>query len=105
MTAEQLVVVILGILGIILQLALKYAPKVSEWYEAHPQKGLVALGLSVLIGAAYFGLSCTPYAAQFKIALACSQDGAFVLLNSIFIIATSQQLTYLVTRSKSQPKG
>jgi hypothetical protein len=100
MSAEQLVTVILGILGVLLQLALKYAPKVSQWYENHEQKGLVALGLAVLIGAAYFGLSCTPYAAQFKVALACSQDGAFTLLNAIFIIATSQQLTYLVTRSK-----
>jgi len=98
MTPEQLVTVILGILGVLLQLALKYAPALSDWYQNHPQKGLVALVLSVLIGAAYFGLSCTPYASQFKIALACSQDGVFVLLNAIFIIATTQQVTYLLTR-------
>ena len=98
MSPENLVVLILGILGVILQLALKYAPKVSAWYEVHPQKGLVALAASVVIGAVYFGLSCTPYAAQFRIALSCNQDGAFTLINSIFIIATSQQMTYLVTR-------
>ena len=99
MTSEQLVTVILGILGVLIQLAIKYANPVYEWYNNHPQKGLVTLGFDALIGAAYFGLSCTPYATQFKIALACNQDGLFTLLNAIFIIAVAQQTTYLVTRN------
>lgn len=99
MSDEQLVTVILGILGVLLQLTLKYAPNVSAWYQSHTRKGLIALALSFAIGAVYFGISCTPYAGQFKIALSCSQDGAFTLLNAIFIIASSQQLTYLVTRT------
>lgn len=99
MTPEQLVTIILGILGVLLQLALKYAPKLSDWYQNSPNKGLLALAFSVGIGAVYFGLSCTPYAAQLKIALACTQNGVFTLLNAIFIIATTQQVTYLVTRN------
>ena len=99
MTPEQLATVILGVLGVLIQLAIKYANPVYEWYNSHPQKGLVTLGFDALIGAAYFGLSCTPYAAQFKIALACDQAGVFTLLNAIFIIATTQQVTYLFTRN------
>jgi len=99
-TPEQLVTIILGILGVLLQLAMRYPSKFSKWYQAHPDKGVLALAFSAVIGAAYFGLSCTPYAAQFKIALACTQDGIFTLLHAIFIIATTQQLTYLYSRSR-----
>lgn len=99
-TPEQLVTIILGILGVLLQLAMMYLPTFSNWYQNHPNKGTLALALSAVIGAAYFGLSCTPYAAQLKIALACTQDGVFTLLNAIFIIATTQQLTYLYSRNR-----
>lgn len=101
MNSEQLVIVILGILGVVLQMAFKYMPKFSNWYQSHPNKGLVALIFAVVIGVIYFGLSCTPYASQFKIALVCNQDGAFTLLNAIFVIASTQQLTYLFTKNKS----
>ncbi len=99
-TPEQLVTIILAILGVLLQLAMMYLPKFSAWYQNHPSKGTLALAFSTGIGAAYFGLSCTPYAAQLKIALACTQDGIFTLLHAIFIIATTQQLTYLYSRSR-----
>lgn len=99
-TPEQLVTIILGILGVLLQLAMMYLQTFSNWYQNHPNKGTLALAFSAGIGAAYFGLSCTPYAAQFKIALACTQDGVFTLLHAIFIIATTQQLTYLYSRKR-----
>jgi len=99
MTPEQLVTVILVVLGVLIQLAIKYANPVYMWYENHPQKGLVTLGLDALIGASYFGLSCTPYVSEFNIALTCDQAGLFILLRAIFIIATAQQMTYLVTRN------
>jgi hypothetical protein len=94
-TPQELVTIILGILGVLLQLAFQYLPKFSDWYQNQPNKGTLALAFSVGIGAVYFGLSCTPFAAQLKIALSCTQDGIFVLLNAVFIIATTQQLTYL----------
>lgn len=102
MTAEQLVTVILSILGVLLQLALKYAPGLSTWYSNHPQKGLVALIASALIGVIYFGLSCTPFAVQLKIALSCTQESAFTLLYAIYIIAMAQQGTYLYTRKSGK---
>lgn len=104
MTSEQLVTVILGILGVCLQLAFQYGGGFADWYQNHPQKGLLALAFSAGIGAAYFGLSCTPYAADLKIALSCDQAGVFTLLNAVFVIAVSQQTSYLVLR-KGQPKG
>ena len=98
MTSEQLIVVILGILGVVLQFAYKYGGKFAEWFQNHPNKGLLALAGSVLVGLAYFGLSCTPFAVDFKIALSCDRQGAFTLLNAIFVIATTHQLTYLFTK-------
>lgn len=99
MTAEQLTTVILGILGALLQLVLKYAPRLSAWYKNHANKGAIALAASVAIGAVYYGLACTPYAGALNITLTCDQNGAFVLLKSIFIIASTQQLAYLYTRN------
>ena len=98
MSAEQLVSVILGVLGVGLQLAFQYGGGFADWYQNHPKKGLLALAFSVGVGLAYFGLSCTPYAADFKIALSCDKAGVFTLLNAIFIVATSQQVAYLVMR-------
>lgn len=103
MTSEQLVTVILAILGVLLQLALKYAPKIKQWYENHQNKGLVALLLSAVIGSVYIGLACTPYAMYLKITIACEQASIFILLDAIFKIAVAQQLTYLYTKNISKP--
>lgn len=105
-TPEQLVTIILGILGVLLQLAFQYLPNFSTWYQNHANKGTLALAFSAGIGAAYFGLSCTSYAADLKIALSCNQDGIFTLLNAIFIVATTQQLTYLFGKNNpAKAKG
>jgi hypothetical protein len=101
MTPDKLVTVILGILGVALQLAFQYGGKFADWYQSHPQKGLLALTFSIVIGAVYFGFSCTPYVADLKIALTCDRAGVFTLLQAIFIIATSQQVSYLVLRKNS----
>jgi hypothetical protein len=104
MTPEQLSTIILTIVGIILQLVFKYAPKVKQWYEVQTNKGPIMLAVVVVTGAAYYGLSCTPYAATLGIGIACTVESAFTLLRAIGIIAIGQQLTYLFTRS-SAPKG
>jgi len=100
-TPAEMVTVILGIVGIILQFVYKNAPKISEWYDKRTNKGLWAFGLDAVVGAAIFGLSCTPFLAQFNIALTCNNDGFFVLIKSIFIIISAQQLTYLGTRNST----
>jgi len=102
MTPDQLVFVILAILGALLQLALMYAPKFSDWYQNSPNKGLLALAFSTVIGIAYFAASCTPFAVDFNIALSCSKDGAFTLLRAVYIIAITQQAAFLILPKSSK---
>jgi len=96
MTPDQLVLVILAILGALLQLALMYAPKFSDWYQNSPNKGLLALAFSAVIGGIYFALSCSPFAADFNIALSCTKDGVFTLVQAIYVIAITQQAAFLI---------
>jgi len=100
MTPEQFATLILVILGIVLQLAFKYAPKFSDWYQNHANKGTLALVFAVAVGVVYSALACTPFAADLNIAVSCSNDTVFLLLRSIFIIASAQQVTYLYTKNK-----
>jgi len=95
MTPEELVTVILAILGVLIQLAIMYAPFIYKWYDENPNKGLITLGIDAGIGAAYFGLGCVPLFAEWlKVLLSCDVAGVFTLLQAIFMIALSQQLTY-----------
>lgn len=96
MTPEQFVAVILAVLGVILQLAFQYAPKFSDWYQNHSNKGLLAFLFSAVIGAVIAGLACSPYAAQLNIQLACDSNTLWVYLKAIYIIALTQQAAFLV---------
>lgn len=102
---EQFVTIILVLLGVLLQLAFMYAPKFSDWYQSHPKKGLLALAFSAALGTAYFALSCTPFAAQLKIAIACTEQGLFTLFHAIYLIAITQQGTFLVLRGLGKAKS
>lgn len=96
MTPEQFVAVILAVLGVILQLAFQYAPKFSEWYQSHANKGLLAFLFSAVIGAVIAGLACSPYAAQLNIQLACDANTVWVYFKAIYIIALTQQAAFLI---------
>jgi len=99
MTPEQLVTVILGSVGVALQIAFMYLPKFKDWYQNHPQKGLVALAFNVGFGAVYFAFACVPFLADLlKIGLTCDVSGAWVFVQAVFLMLTSQQLTYLVLK-------
>jgi len=100
MTPDELATLILGIAGVILQLALQYLPVVANWYDGLANKGLAALALDVVVGAALFGIACTPYAAEFGVGLACETGTLFLLLKAIFILATAQQGAYLFGRNR-----
>ena len=105
MTPEQLSTVILGGIGVGLQLAFMYFPKFSDWYQNHPQKGLIALAFDVAFGAAYFGLACVPLLSDLlKVQLTCDASGAFVLLQAIFLIAVSQLTTYAFLKKQAKKK-
>ena len=95
MTPEQLSELILGIAGVIMQLLFQYVPRVSDWFQNLPNKGLVALALDVIVGAALFGIACSPFAAELGVGLACETATVFLLLKAIFILAVGQQGAYL----------
>lgn len=92
--------VLLFVLGVLLSLAFTYIPEAKAWYGGLAHQGLAMLGMVVLISLAYFGLSCTPFAVQLHIAITCELSSAFNLLQAIVIIATGNQLTYLLAPSK-----
>jgi hypothetical protein len=100
MTPEQLAELVLGIAGVIMQLAFQYLPWVADWYQNLPNKGLVALALDVVVGAALFGIACSPFAAELGVGLACETATVFLLLKAIFILALGQQGAYLFGRNR-----
>ena len=96
--SDTLATVILGIVGVVLSLLFSYIPAARAWLDSFSNKGAVMLGLVFVVSLAYFGLACSPYAANFNIALSCDQDGVFALLKALFIIASGNQLAYLYTK-------
>ena len=92
--------VLLFVLGVLLSLVFTYVPEAKAWFQGLPHQGLAMLGMVVLIGALYFGLSCTPFAVYLHITITCEASSVFSLLEAIVIIATGNQLTYLLA-----PKG
>ena len=93
MTPNELSSLILVVFGILTQLAFQI-PSVKDWYEG-TAKGLVMLGACVVIGAALFGLSCTPIGAMVGLALVCAAPSVFALLQAIAIIYVGNQGAYL----------
>jgi hypothetical protein len=91
--------IILGIAGVILSLIFSYFPVAQKWYDAQSNKGLLMLAFNVIVAGAYFGLSCTPFAAQFHISVSCDQNGVFNMLQALFVMASSNQLTLLFSKS------
>jgi len=95
MIPEELVTVILAIVGVFIQLAVMYIPGFNDWYDNLPNKGVVMLGFNFAAGVLYFGAGCVPVLAEWlKVLLSCDVAGVFTLLNAFFLIALSQQLTY-----------
>jgi hypothetical protein len=90
--------ILLAVVGAILSLVFTYVPALKEWLDAHPQKGLLMLAFVAIIAVAYFGLSCTPLAAQLGISVTCDQAGAIELVKAWFAIAAGNQLAFLYTR-------
>lgn len=101
---EDLSALILGIAGVVLQLAATYVPGFSDWYQNLPNKGLAMLALVGVIGFVYFGLACTPLGTMLNIQLACTLPDLFVLLRAIFLIAMGQIATYMYTKKNVERK-
>jgi hypothetical protein len=103
--SENLASVLLGVVGVGLSLLFSYVPGAKAWLSTFQNKGAVMLTIVAGVAAVYFGVACTPFAGQFNITLACSQDSVFELLKALFIIASGNQLTYLYTKTEDKPLG
>lgn len=100
MEPNELTAVILGIIGILSQLIMKYAPKISDWYLKQSEKGLIMLGVILVVSAGYFAVSCVPdLAVPLHVSLSCNKSDLVELLKVVFYIASSNQLTFLLTKS------
>ena len=98
---NELSTIILGIAGALLSLIFSYVPAVKAWYDLQLNKGLIMLGLNVLVAAVYFGLSCTSLTAQLHIGVSCDQPGLLLLAQALFVIATANQITYKFSNNKA----
>ena len=56
--------VLLGIVGVLVQILFRYVPWFSDWYLNLKQKGPVMFGIVLLVALGYFGLACWPVAAE-----------------------------------------
>jgi len=95
MTLEQLT----AFTGVAVSLGLAYIPGLSGWYDTltRQQKGLIALGVGLVVVAGAFGLSCAALRSDFV----CDQKGAWEAAQLFFVYAVANQVTYLaVVRGK-----
>ena len=95
MTLEQLTI----FTGVVVSLGLAYVPGLSGWYDtlSRQQKGLIALGIGLVVVAGAFGLSCAALRTDFV----CDQKGAWEAVNLFFAYAVANQVTYLaIVRGK-----
>ena len=104
--------IILGICGLILSLLFSYVPTLKVWYGNQKNNGLLMVLFVGIVSAAYFGLSCSPYAAQLNIQVACTQLGAMEVFWGFVACLTGNQLTYLTagetpvaTAAPAKPAG
>lgn len=96
--------VILGIVGAILSLVFSYIPAARVWLERQPNKGLFMLAMVFSVSFVYFGLACSPFAADLGIRLECSRAGVIELCKAIFVIASGNQLAFLYSKA-GKPLG
>jgi hypothetical protein len=76
-------------------LIFSYAPKIKEWYyqKLDPQyRGLVMVGMSVVVALALFGLGC----ADVISGTTCDKQGALALVQAWIAFLVANQATYLL---------
>ena len=95
MTAETLTL----FAGAILSLAFSYIPGLNTKFDAlvPEYKRLIMAGLTLLVGAAVYGLACAGLAGQFSIPVTCDQAGLIGLLQAWVLTIIGNQAAYSLT--------
>jgi hypothetical protein len=99
MTSELLA----GISGAVLSLLFSYVPGIKAQYDklTSAQKGLVMLGLLVLVSIGAFGLSCAN--SPLISGVTCDEQGAWGIVSALLVALTANQATYLMAPQKKSP--
>ena len=93
---SELASIILGLVGVLLSLVYSLYPPAKAWLASKGDKqGLWMFGITFVVAAVYFGIGCTPVAAQLSVIVSCTTAGAFELLKALAFIYIPNQLTYL----------
>jgi len=87
--------ILLGLVGVVLSAAFNYVPALKAWYDAQNNKGLLMLAFVFVISGLYFGASCLPF--DLGVEVACTQEGALVVVKAFVSILIGNQLAYLVS--------
>jgi hypothetical protein len=87
--------------GVLMSLFFAYFPKVNTWFLALDGKfkRLVLFGFTVVVAGGYFGLSCTPFAAQLGITTACTSEAASNAVLILVKMLIASQVTYVALPS------
>lgn len=88
-----------SIAGAALSLAFSYLPGASDWFGQldGTRKRLVMLGLLLLTSLAVFALSCSAWASDLGLEIACSQSGAIGLARSFLLALVANQAAFSIS--------
>jgi len=92
---NELLQLLSGAFGLVVSLIFSYAPKIKEWYYQkldEKYRGLVMVGVSVVVSAALFGLGCAAVISG----VACDKQGAIELVKAWVAFLVANQATYLL---------
>lgn len=88
--------------GVVLSLLFSYFPGLNTWFDglAGNVKRLIMLVLIAVVAGAYFGLSCTSWAADLGITIACTSEGLKQVVLAFVQILVANQAVYALTPKK-----
>ncbi len=101
---EALAAILLTTTGAVLSLAFRFIPKLKAWYDTQEDKGPIMFAAVFVTTLAYYGLSCTPLAAELNISVSCTSDSIGVITKALAFIVLGNQGTYLYfTKKQTEP--
>ena len=92
--------VLLGIVGSLLSLLMEYVPGFAPWYapKSPTVKRLIMIGLLGIAVVIVFALACSGILGNLYWQVACTEQGAWLLVQLAFAAATGNQITHLLLK-------
>ena len=94
--------VLLGIVGALLSLLMEYVPGFDKWYAPKPSgaKRLIMIGLLAIATGLVFILACSGVLGALNWQVACTEQGAWLLVQLAFAAATGNQITHMLIKKE-----